>query len=182
MKQILPYAIFLALLFTVANFTYCKKKAPPPLPDNTFTVVVADKQFLAENKDIPDFPAERSPEDVKAASAYLLNVAIAANITGKIAEAVKDKKKVLPAVWALTPILISDLPELIAAGKSLKKFQAFYVASGGLTADERAIVAGEFATRLALPYPIAEAISEATIEAALANMKLAAVIQTSVKK
>ena len=181
MKQILPYALFLAILFTVANFTFCKQKKVP-MPDNTFTVVVADKQFLAENKDLPDFADERSPEDVKAASAYLLNVAIAANITAKIAEAVKDKKKVLPAVWALTPILISDLPELIADGKSLKKFQAFYVASGGLTADERAIVTGEFATRLALPYPIAEAISEATIEAALANMKLAGTIQGVIKK
>ena len=181
MKQILPYALFLAILFTVVNFTFCKQKKAPP-PDNTFTVIIADKQFLADNRDIPDFPAERSPADVKAATAYLLNVAIAANITAKIAEAVKDKKKVLPAVWALTPILISDLPELISAGKSLKKFQAFYVASGGLTPDERAIVAQEFSVQLALPYPVAESISEATIEAALANMKRASVIQMSVKK
>lgn len=181
MKQLLPYVLFFALAFTVINFTFCKEKKAPQ-PANTFIVTVADKQFLAENKDLPDFPTERSPEDVKAASAYLLNVAIAANITAKIAEAVKDKKKVLPAVWALTPILISDLPELIKAGKSLKKFQAFYVASGGLTPEERAQVAGIFATDLALPYPTAEAISEATIEAALANMNLAVAIQGAVKK
>lgn len=178
-KNILPYALFIALILTVFNFQYCKQK--PALKENTFAVVVEQKTFLAENKDIPDLPDDRSPEDVKAASAYLLNVAKAANITAKIADAVKDKKKVLPAVWALTPILISDLPDLILAGKSLKKFQSFYVAAGGLTPDERAIVANEFAEQLALPYPTAEKISEATIEAALANMKLAAEIQTAVK-
>lgn len=181
-KKILPYSIFLALLVTVFNFQFCKQ-VKTGSDAGTFTVVVEGKQYVAIDKDLPDLAAtERSPADVAAASKYLLNVATAANITAKIAEAVKGKKKTLPAVWALIPILIDGLPDLIKAGQSLKAFQAFYVAANGLTADERAQVANIFATELALPYPIAEAISEATIEAALANMKLASVIQTSVKK
>ena len=181
-KSILPYALFFALLFTVLNFQFCQQKLASTGDGNTFPVVIADQSFTAENKDIPDLPAERSPADVIKASEYLLNVAIAGNISAKIAEALKDKKKVLPAFWALTPILISDLPALITAGKSLAKFQDFYIASGGLTADERAIVANQFAMQLAIPYPVAEAISEATIEAALANMKLVFTVSSSVKK
>ena len=181
-KSIVPYALFFALLFTVLNFQFCNQKLATKGDGSTFAVVVGDQSFIAENKDITDLPAERSPADVVAASDYLINVAIAGNISAKIAEALKDKKKVLPAFWALTPILISDLPSLITAGKSLAKFQDFYIASGGLTADERAIVANQFAMQLAVPFPVAEAIAEATIEAALANMKLAGVIKIGIKK
>lgn len=149
---------------------------------NAVSITVGGKTFEFTNSDLQKEPTNRSQEDVKKASEYLLNVATAANIVGNIANELKDETKLLPAIWAVIPYLISDLPDAIKAGKALAKFQSFYIASGGLTADERAQVADYFAIQLALPFETAQIISEATIEAALANMKLVSVIQASVKK
>ena len=152
---------------------------------DAFSIQVAGKTFDGVNVDLYTDTAQtatRGVIDVQIASEYLYHFATAANITTKIAYELKSQTKLLPAIWATVPYLISDLPKIITAGKSLKNFQAFYIASGGLTADERAQVANHFAAKLNLPFPIAEEISEATIEAALANMKLASVIQNEVKK
>lgn len=178
-KTIVYFVMLFGMAISILTFQHCKESE---VQEGKFIIQVDDKTLIVEDKDLPELPETRSIEDVAVASSYLLNVAIAANITARLAEAVKGKKKTLPAIWAMIPILIEGLPALITAGNSLKNFQAFYVSAGGLTADERAAVAEYFQNNLALPYPIAESISEATIEAALANMKLAAAIKDGVKK
>lgn len=178
-KSFVYFALLFSLAISVLTFQFCKEKE---VQEGKIVIKVNDKTLIAEDKDLPELTETRGAVDVAVASAYLLNVAIAANITAQLAEAVKGKKKTLPAIWAMIPILIDGLPSLITAANSLKNFQSFYVAAGGLSVDERATVAKYFEVNLALPYPTAESISEATIEAALANMKLAGVIKDGIKK
>jgi hypothetical protein len=185
----------LTLILTIAAFLFgaqmqschsSKTGAPTtPNPDKeNFSITIAGKTFTGTNaaiENVESYVTARGAADVQVASEYLLNFAKAANITGKIANDLKDQTKLLPAIWALVPYLITDLPSLITAGKSLRNFQEFYIAANGLTADERAQVSGYFANKLNLPFPIAEQIAESAIEAALANMKLAGTVKGSIK-
>ncbi len=175
----LLFALFTFIAGTNLQSCYTTKKSDNP---NDFTITIAGKSFEGTNQELQQPPTLRSAKDVQVASEYLLHFATAANIGTKIANDLKDKDKLLPAIWAAIPYLISDLPSLINAGKSLKNFQSFYIAAGGLTANERADVANYFAASLNIPFSEAEAISEATIEAALANMKLVGTVQGVVKE
>lgn len=184
-KIYLVIALFSFILGAQLQSCHSAKTGKGNINESEFSINVAGKTFEGVNVDLPADTlntAARGVIDVKIASEYLYNFATAANISVKIAYELKSQTKLLPAIWATVPYLISDLPKIINAGKSLKNFQAFYIAAGGLTADERAQVATHFADKLNLPFPIAEEISEATIEAALANMRLVSVIQDEVKK
>jgi len=175
MKKLLA-ASFLFIFCTV--FISCKKT---PNAAGTFTVLVEDKKYVAADRLLDD-PSERGVVDAQAAAEWLVSVAAAAESLTVTAEAVSGEKSLFKAVAKAVPLLLTEMPVWIRGWKALKKFKTFYIAAGGLTPDERAIVTQKFATAFNLPFKDAETVAEAAVEAALGVINLTQVTVGVVKK
>lgn len=171
----------LVLLFTISSAYVMGCRQYPATPDGTFTVLVEDERYVTKDIDLPS-EDERGVVDVSVASDWLVSVAEASASLTQTAEMISQEKSLFKAVTKAIPLLLTDIPVWVKGWKSLKKFKSFYVAAGGLTPEERAVVTQKFSQAFSIPFQDAEKVAEAAIEASLGVINLTNVIITVVKK